>query len=102
MTVRRPFGFLGILVTLAAGSFAPAAEGDRVNRPEKPGPPDFRVKLETVLKHDDGKCLWFHPRAAAIPGAGRNRGPAVVLTLQKHLSVSDHYSGLSVMRTNDL
>ncbi|MEN9674747.1 MAG: hypothetical protein RIS76_643, partial [Verrucomicrobiota bacterium] len=28
----------------------------------------FTVKLETVLKQDDGGFLWFHPRAAAIPG----------------------------------
>jgi hypothetical protein len=50
-------------------------------------PPDFTVKLETVMKHDDGQFLWFHPRAAAIPGG-------VMMTLQKHLKVSDYYSGL--------
>jgi hypothetical protein len=60
---------------------------------------DFTVKREVVLQHDDGKWLWFHPRVAAIPGPER---PAVVMTLQKHLQVSDYYSGLSVMRTDDL
>lgn len=54
-------------------------------------PLDFTVKLETVMKHDDGKFLWFHPRAAAIPGG-------VVMTIQKHLKVSDYYSGLHYMR----
>lgn len=54
-------------------------------------PPDFTVKLETVMKHDDGKFLWFHPRAAPIPGG-------VVMTIQKHLKVSDYYSGLHFMR----
>ncbi|MEO6755193.1 MAG: lysophospholipase, partial [Chthoniobacteraceae bacterium] len=54
-------------------------------------PPDFTVKLETVMKHDDGKFLWFHPRAAAIPGG-------VVMTIQKHLKVSDYYSGLHFMK----
>lgn len=54
-------------------------------------PPDFTVKLETVMQHDDGKFLWFHPRAAAVPGG-------VVMTLQKHLKVSDYYSGLYFMR----
>ncbi|MDI1313144.1 hypothetical protein [Prosthecobacter sp.] len=54
-------------------------------------PPDFNVKLETVMKHDDGKFLWFHPRAAAVPGG-------VVMTIQKHLKVSDYYSGLYFMR----
>jgi hypothetical protein len=52
---------------------------------------DFTVKLETVMKHDDGKFLWFHPRAAAVPGG-------VVMTIQKHLKVSDYYSGLHFMR----
>jgi hypothetical protein len=49
------------------------------------------VKLETVMRHDDGKFLWFHPRAAAIPGS-------VVMTIQKHLKISDYYSGLHFMR----
>lgn len=54
-------------------------------------PPDFTVKLEAVMKHDDGKFLWFHPRAAPVPGG-------VVMTIQKHLKVSDYYSGLHFMR----
>jgi hypothetical protein len=65
-------------------------------------PVEFTVRLETILKHDDRHFLWFHPRCAAIPSAGKDGGPAVLLTLQKHLAVSDHYSGLSVMRTDDL
>jgi hypothetical protein len=28
----------------------------------EPTPVEFTVKLETVMKHDDGKFLWFHPR----------------------------------------
>ncbi len=59
-------------------------------------PPDFTVKLETVMKHDDGTFLWFHPRAAAIPGSGTDQ-PSVVMTIQKHLKVSDYYSGLHFM-----
>src|SRR5581483_9028738 len=62
----------------------------------------FRIKLDTVLKHDDGKFLWYHPRVAVVPGLGRDGGPAVFMTLQKHLHASDHYSGLWVMRTDDL
>ena len=72
----------------AQGVFARAAESSA---------PDFSVKLEPVMKHDDGKFLWFHPRAAAIPGRGQ-AGPAVVMTIQKHLKISDYYSGLHVMR----
>ena len=53
--------------------------------------PDYTVKLETVMEHDDGSFLWFHPRAAPVPGG-------VVMTIQKHLKVSDYYSGLHFMR----
>lgn len=63
---------------------------------------DFEIQLDIVMKHDDGKFLWYHPRVAAIPGAGRDGKPAVLMTLQKHLHTSDHYSGLYDMRTNDL
>ena len=58
-------------------------------------PPAFTVKLETVLKQDDGRFLWFHPRATAVPGG-------VVMTLQQHLKVSDYYSGLHVMTRTGL
>ena len=57
---------------------------------------NFTVTLETVMKHDDGSFLWFHPRVATIPAEGQ-AGPAVVITIQKHLKVSDYYSGLHVM-----
>lgn len=65
-------------------------------------PLDFKIRVDTVLKHDDGEFLWFHPRVAAVPGAAPSGGPAVVMTLQKHLQISDYYSGLSVMRSDDL
>ena len=63
----------------------------------EPAPVAFTVKLETVMKHDDGQFLWFHPRAAAIPARGGD-GYAIVMTIQKHLKISDYYSGLHVMR----
>ena len=63
---------------------------------------DFDIRLETVLQHDDGQWLWFHPRAASVPGAGAGGAPAAIMTLQKHLQASDHYSGMSVMRTDDV
>jgi hypothetical protein len=55
----------------------------------------FTVTLETVMQHDDGKFLWFHPRATAIPGG-------VVLTIQQHLKVSDYYSGLHFLTRDGL
>jgi lysophospholipase L1-like esterase len=62
----------------------------------------FATRLDTVLEHDDGRFLWYHPRAAAIPGAGKEGTPGVLMTLQKHLRTSDHYSGLSTLRSDDL
>ncbi len=67
-----------------------------------PKPAGFEVERGVVHRELSPDFCWFHPRAAAIPGAGRDGGPAVILTLQKHLRVSDHYAGLAVMRTDDL
>src|SRR5690349_8058004 len=58
--------------------------------------PTFTVTLETAMTHDDGKFLWFHPRATAVP-LGMEGGPSILMTIQKHLRVSDYYSGLHVM-----
>ncbi len=62
----------------------------------------FEVRAEAILKELNPEFCWFHPRAAAIPGFGRQGQPAVILTLQKHLVADDHYSGLYMMRTDDL
>ncbi len=55
------------------------------------------VKLQTVMKRENpqDKSLWFHPRLAI------GNGNEIVMTVQKHLGASDHYSGLSTMRTTD-
>jgi hypothetical protein len=50
----------------------------------------FDVKLDVVRQELRPDFCWFHPRVAAIPGAGREGRPAVVMTLQKHLGISDH------------
>lgn len=81
-------------------------EGNGVRQPgrvaDAPSPPpgktalSYHVQLDTVMEHDDGTFLWYHPRAAAC---SKNQ---VVMTLQKHLRVSDYYSGLYVMESNDL
>ena len=60
------------------------------------------VRMETIHQELNPEFLWFHPRAAAVPGAGQNGQPAVILTLQKHLVADDYYSGLYYMRTDDL
>ena len=78
------------LLLLAAYALRPATHA------AEPAPVEFTVKLETVMKHDDGKFIWFHPRAAAIP-SGDAGDPVVLMTIQKHLKISDYYSGLHVM-----
>lgn len=62
----------------------------------------FKTKVEVVLQHDEDDYIWFHPRPAAIPGNEQGSNPTVIITLQKHLSADDHYSGLKVMRTDDM
>jgi len=62
----------------------------------------FDVKLDVIHQELSPKFCWFHPRVAAIPGQGKDAAPALVVTLQKHLGVSDHYSGVSFMRSDDL
>ena len=62
----------------------------------------FKVHASAVFKELNAKSCWFHPRVAAMPGHGIAGQPAVVMTIQKHLGVSDHYSGLYFLRTNDL
>jgi hypothetical protein len=65
-------------------------------------PLPFTTKLDVVKQELSPNFVWFHPRVAAVPGAGRDGMPAVVMTLQKHLHVSDFYSGLWMMRSDDL
>jgi hypothetical protein len=57
---------------------------------------DFEIKIETPIIHDDHQFLWYHPRAAAIPGKG------AVMTIKKHLGISDYYSGLYMMQRTNL
>lgn len=63
---------------------------------------DYDIKLYTVLTHDDADFLWFHPRAAGIPGMGKGGQPRVVMTIQRHLHKSDFYSGLFYLLSDDM
>lgn len=63
---------------------------------------EYSIGLDIPLKHDDDEFIWFHPRATAVPGKGKDGLPAVVMTLQKHLQADDHYSELYFMRSDDL
>jgi hypothetical protein len=62
---------------------------------------DYSIEVQTLFEHDDGKWLWFHPRAAFLPVAREGGGQRAILTLQKHLQHSDYYSGLAYCLTED-
>lgn len=64
--------------------------------------PQFRVEADIAYQELSPDFVWFHPRAAAIPGYGEKGKPAVIMTIQKHLVVSDYYSGLYFMRSDNL
>ena len=63
---------------------------------------DFNVHLDVALQELSPDYCWFHPRVASAPNLGKDGDPLVVLTLQKHLGASDHYSGLYYMTSKDL
>ena len=65
-------------------------------------PVAFQLKPTVALQELNPAFCWFHPRAAAIPRLGKDGQPAVIMTIQKHLIADDYYSGLWVMRTDDL
>jgi hypothetical protein len=69
---------------------------------DRPAPVGFQVQADVVRSELSPDYCWFHPRVAALPGFGRDGQPAVIMTIQKHLGVSDHYSGLFFLRTDDL
>ena len=53
----------------------------------------YEVKLDVMHQELSSDFCWFHPRIAAIPLVD-SETPIVICTLQKHLGVSDHYSGV--------
>jgi len=61
---------------------------------------DYELKLEVMLPKAK-RGGWFQPRPAAIPQPGKPGIPSVVMTVQKALG-SDFFTGLSVMRTDDM
>ena len=84
-----------VFLTLFLLGGRPANAADLVELP-------FDVVAVPAIQELSSDFCWFHPRAAAIPGAGQKGKPAVVMTLMKHLAADDHYSGLYFMRTDDL
>jgi len=62
----------------------------------------LNIEPTVALKALSPDYCWFHPRVAAIPSKNQKNNPWVIMTLQKHLKVSDYYSGLYFMHTKDL
>lgn len=91
-----------MLALLAAAGVPAYGQADRQNAAQAE-PLIGEIKLETAVQQWEGAWCWFHPRAGAIPGGGKNGAPAVVITMQKWLlSASDYFSVLSDMRTDNL
>ncbi len=65
--------------------------------------PDYKVNLEVITKHWDGEFNWTQARVASIPGMGKNGQPRLIMTMQKwFVAHSDYYSGLYIMRSDDM
>jgi hypothetical protein len=60
------------------------------------------IEQDVAIQDSNDKFCWFHPRAAALPKAGRHGNPRVILTLNQHMDADDHYSGLWYMYTDDM
>ncbi len=92
--LRRVWILAGIvLMSLLAGGVGRAAD---------PKILPYTAKPEVVFKELTPAFCWFHPRVAPLTGYGKEGAPAVIMTIQKHLSADDHYSGMYFLRTNDL
>lgn len=99
--VKKPSGnhlLLGCFVLLlhVASDFGVPASAEEVGRL------DYSVQAVPLHQELSPDFCWFHPRPAAIPGFGLNGGPSVIVTIQKHLAASDHFSGLYLLRSDDL
>jgi hypothetical protein len=62
----------------------------------------FEVQADVAHRQLSPDFCWFHPRVAPLPGFGKDGRSAVIMTIQKHLVVSDYYSGMYFLRSDDL
>ncbi len=66
-------------------------------------PLTFDIKRLVPTKFYNGKRCWCHPRAGIVPGAGKNKLPRVVMTMNTlHVSGSDVFKAMHVLQTDDL
>ena len=87
---------LALLFASTAQTSAAEAQGKDVTRV------GFTTEPTVAFQELNSKFCWFHPRAAVIPAGVVGDKPIAVMTLMQHLRVSDFYSGLYTMRSDDL
>jgi hypothetical protein len=65
---------------------------------------DYQIRVETPYKEFTSKFFWAHAYLAAIPNAGKDGQPAVIMALQKQMKnhSGDYYSGVYQLRSDDL
>jgi hypothetical protein len=93
---------LGLLVSviLCSSVSRPAAAAQAKAAGVKRVP--IAIERSVVLRREPGVTdgsYWMHPRAAAIPGSPNQ---SVVMVLSKFLGRSDFYSGVYLLRSDDL
>jgi hypothetical protein len=65
--------------------------------------PSFRLSRDVVTRMYDGKRCWCHPRAGIVPGAGKDKLPRVVMTMNTlDVSGSDVFKAVYGLHTDDL
>lgn len=65
---------------------------------------DYQIEVDTVYKEFTSEYFWAHSYLAAIPGAGKEGVPGVLIIAQKQLKNDrgDYYSGSYQLRSDDL
>jgi hypothetical protein len=91
---------LALALSLAAGPYP--APGPHLALDA--GNLSYEIQPAHIVEAFDGESCWFHPRGGAIPPThSPGDAPTVVVTMQKwYVNVSDYFSGLSFLRSDDL
>ena len=63
---------------------------------------DYDIKLHTVIQEVSSEFRWLQARVTACPTPQRESRPRVLMSIQKELRLSDFYSGVFVLHTDDM
>ena len=98
---RRKFLLGSLAGGLTWSCAAAGAPGSNASR--KPKQLDYRLELLTAAKLFDGKRSFAHARVGAIPDAGQDGRPRVIITMSElQLTGSDVYKAFYTTRSDDL